>query len=143
MTWRFRSRDGWFSSSDPKAVAEWDAIGDRMATDVAGWTAVLRGMGVKLAHPDDGWVTSTTKRPSPEPRGDGYLTLSWYAQFNDSPREGDLIALGYGYGKHWAGDYNYRLVRVTQVEERIGPVSGGRIVKYHFEDTGRTVPDSR
>lgn len=144
---RYTSRDGHCSSVDPSAVALWDDIGDRMEADKRGWTEVLRGMGVKLAHPDDGWV----HRDAPEP----YLSLSWYPQFNDEPKEGDLIALGsaHHYGTY-AGDrrdkwrrnrghgericWRYRLVRVTRVDDHTGIL--GRHVSYYFEDTGVRLP---
>ena len=125
----YKSQDGLFSSQDPEAVALWESITLRQENDKAQWTKTLRDLGVKLAHPDDGWVTRDTNEP--------YLTLSWYPQFNDQPQVGDLIALGYGYGPHWAGNFNYRICRVTKVE------TGGTWIPYtklFFEDTGARLP---
>jgi hypothetical protein len=144
---RYASRDGLCTSADASAVALWDSIGDRMASEKRGWTETLRGMGVKLAHPDDGWV----KRDAVPP----FLSLSWYPQFNDEPQEGDLIALGspHHYGTypgdkrerwrriHGRGEricWRYRLVRVTRVHDHTGIL--GRFVEYYFEDTGIRLP---
>lgn len=149
---KYRSRDGLCSSIDSAAVALWDSIGAQMDADKRSWTETLRAMGVKLAHPDDGWV----KRDAPEP----YLSLSWYPQFNDEPQAGDLIALGaaYHYGdydgdrkRNWrrasrdgrkgGGEricWRYRLVRVTRVNDRTGIL--GRFVEYYFQDTGIRLP---
>jgi hypothetical protein len=144
---RYTSRDGLCTSADASAVALWDSIGDRMASEQRDWIKTLRGMGVKLAHPDDGWV----KREAPEP----FLSLSWYPQFNDEPQEGDLIALG---ASHHCGTYagdkggkwrrnrgrgarigwQYRLVRVVRVNDHAGIL--GRFVDYYFEDTGVRLP---
>lgn len=114
-----RSKDDLMSSSDPEAVALWEGIVDARNNEVASWTQRLRAMGVKLAHPDDGWV----RRDAPEP----YLSLSWYPQFNDDPQEGDYMALGWPSG-------HYRLVRVTRVEQRWG------LTHYYYKDADLRVP---
>lgn len=129
---RYRSRDGLCESADASAVALWDSIGDRMADDQRGWVARLRAMGVKAAHPDDGWV----KRNETPPK-----VFFSYPAFNDGVQEGDLIALGAPYhhgGYKWGTDrWKYRLVRVT------GSTTHGvmdPMTYWHFEDTGVRLP---
>ena len=75
------------------------------------WVRHLRRVGVKAAHPDDGWVD----------REANTVTFSC-PQFNDNPHVGDLIALG--------RPEDWRLVRVTKVRDGI---VGMRY--YTFEDT--------
>lgn len=154
----YRSKDGWLISSDPEAVARWDAIAARQESEKRDWTEILREMGVKFAHPDDGWVDRNAD-------GSGRVTLSWYPQFNDEPKVGDLMAIGtppdgsYGVdhyvprGDHkvrWKGDFRvkddevesacqgYRIVRVTEVDDTYGIL--GRHVRWDYEDTGIRVP---
>lgn len=150
------SDDGRMRSSDPSAVALWDSIGNRMANDKRTWTDILRSLGVKYAHPDDGWVN----------RDRNTHTRSWYPQFDDRPEVGDLIAFGSPPGgEHyrswhdvWRGRKDryareqmdrlegkpessadgYRICRVTEVERRHG------ILGYHqsfaYEDTDERLP---
>lgn len=75
------------------------------------WVVMLKANGVKLAHPDDGWVN----------RSENYIDPS-YPSFDLNPQSGDLIALG-TYEK-------YRLVRVTE----IGLWGMGQYKRYHFVD---------
>ena len=153
---RYASSDGLMSSADPNAVALWEDIGARMENDKATWTERLRAMGVKLAHPDDGWVDRKRNR----------FSWSWYPQFDDRPEVGDLVAFGcppgrsYGvdhyvpHGDHkrrWRGDFSlsaddlpeaacqgYRICRVTEVERRASILGYMQSLKY--EDTGLRVP---
>ena len=155
---RFTSKDGLLSSTDPKAVDLWESITAEQERAERTWTEILRAAGVKLAHPDDGWVK----------RDRGTFGLSWYACFNDNPQVGDLIAFGtpprdgvehYRSRRDvWRGrkdDYarermrrlegqpesaadGYRICRVTEVDDRSGIL--GRIVTYHYEDTGARMP---
>lgn len=76
------------------------------------WIAAMRSMGVKLAHPDDGWVKRSESIVSP-----------CYPQFDDQPQVGDLIALGC-----W---YEHRLVRVTKVTVN---KFFKEYISYRFED---------
>lgn len=153
---RYTSADGLMSSSDPQAVALWESIGARMENNQFDWTERLRSAGIKLAHPDDGWVN----------RERNTFSLSWYAQFNDSPEVGDLIAFGtppdrehyQSWHDVWRGRrdtyarermerlkgepessaHGYRICRVTEVEARTGIL--GRHVTYAYEDTGVRLP---
>ena len=153
---KYVSSDGLMSSADPQAVALWDSIGADMENDKRSWTQRLRVAGIKLAHPDDGWVK----------RERNTFSLSWYPQFNDSPQVGDLIAFGTPpRGDHYRSwrdvwsdrrdDYGraayerckdepeaaadgYRICRVTEVEDRSGIL--GRLVTYAYEDTGTRFP---
>lgn len=153
----FRSRDGLMTSSDPANVALWDRITAEHEARGADWTTRLRELGIKLAHPDDGWVD---RRPD----GSGRFSLSWYPQFNDHPKVGDLIAFGtpprgsFGVDhyvprgdskKRWKGDFGvekgatesaaqgYRVVRVTATDSQLLLT---RLVHYDYEDTGIRLP---
>lgn len=95
-----------------KFVHGWNASALKGHEAEQKWIAALRLMGVKLAHPDDGWVDRRHNEISP-----------CYPQFNDGPQVGDLIALG-----QW---HQHRLVRVIKIKE------WGIIEKhltYSFED---------
>jgi hypothetical protein len=125
---RYTSTDGLMSSSDPAAVALWESITADMRSEQQAWTALLRGLGVKLAHPDDGWVHNRGQEHE-------YLSVSWYPAFNDDPQVGDLIALG---AAHNLGDWKYRLARVTHIERGTGLIPW---VHYHYADTGQRLPE--
>lgn len=120
--WRYKSRDGLASSADPAAVALWDEITARHANEQTASSEQLRGLGVKMEHPDDGWVNRARNSISPA-----------YPRFDLQPDAGDLIALG------WPQD-GYRLVRCTKVE-REGSLIPRTV--YYFEETGQFVKGSR
>lgn len=126
---RYTSSDGLLSSSDPNAIVLWEGIIAKQASETARWTELLRGLGVKLAHPDDGWV---------DPTRQARLRLSWYPQFNDHPEVGDLIALG------WPRT-GYRLVEVTAIDHTPGRMVYGTwfddVYVFDFNDTGRRLPE--
>lgn len=118
----YTSRDGLMSSNDPARVADWEAICDRQNQEQLSASEALRAMGVKLEHPDDGWVDREKNSITPS-----------YPRFNSRPEVGDLIALGWP----WSG---YRIVRVTRVEH------GGILIPtttYSFEDTGERIEGNR
>ncbi|HMM95312.1 hypothetical protein [Phycicoccus sp.] len=107
----------------------------------AGWRDYLRQLGIKLAHPDDGWVHEPGRVWGRVGDGPGYLSVSWYPLFDDHPEPGDLIALGYPSNpylrvgrRHRA---NYRLVRVTKVERHRGLIPATHV---HYEPTGAVLP---
>ena len=60
----------------------------------------LRHVGIKMAHPDDGWVNRNENILSPA-----------YPLFDDKPEIGDLIYLG------WPSDKRGRIVRVKQIDD--------------------------
>lgn len=156
----YTSSDGLMSSSDPNAVALWEDIAARRESQKMSWTEILRAMGVKYAHPDDGWVT----------RERGKHSRSWYPQFDDRPEVGDLIAFGCApdseHYRSWFDVYNqrrfrksrgrdrktyehyrdgaevacngYRICRVTAVERSSGRL--GYHQDFEYEDTGQRVP---
>lgn len=154
----YTSSDGLMRSSDPDAVVLWESIVARAEFAKMSWTDILRARGVKLAHPDDGWVK----------RDQGKFSLSWYPQFDDRPEVGDLIAFGRPPdGEHyqswhdvWRGRKDryareqmerlagqpessadgYRICRVTEVERRRGILGGGTLTAYTYEDTGERMP---
>lgn len=152
---RYTSSDGLLSSSDPKAIVLWEGIVARQENAKADWTSRLRAMGVKLAHPDDGWVN----------RERCTFHLSWYAQFDDRPEVGDLIAFGtpprptrwdpegryYEPSRVWDGRTygraiavpehamsGYRICRVVTVTRRSSIL--GYFQDFTYEDTGDRVP---
>lgn len=120
--WRHKSRDGLASSADPAAIALWDEITARHASEQTASSEQLRALGVKMEHPDDGWVNR-----------DRNSILPAYPRFDLRPEAGDLIALGWP----WSG---YRLVRCTKVEHE--GILIPRTV-YYFEETGQCVKGSR
>lgn len=63
------------------------------------WVAGLRSMGIKAAHPDDGWVDREKNSVN-----------FCYPQFNDGVKEGDQIALGWP--ERW------RVVTVREIKHR-------------------------
>lgn len=115
---RFKSRDGLMSSDDREEVALWDRICDGQASAQARGSALLRAHGVKLEHPDDGWVDRERNTITPS-----------YPRFDDGVEVGDLIALG------WPRD-GYRLVRCTRIVQRRILIP---TVTYSFVDTGERV----
>lgn len=115
----FKSNDGLVSSPSASVVATYNDIGRRMAAEQEQATTELIARGVKMEHPDDGWVDRQANTLQP-----------CYPRFDHKPQAGDLIALGWP----WQG---YRLVECTQVEERGGVMMG--YTRYHFTDTGQRV----
>lgn len=127
---RIVSEDGLLSSSDPNAVALWNDIGRRMEAEGATMTERLRAIGVKLAHPDDGWNHRPGHHTNCRQCQEGVapsFTLSWYPLFNDRPEVGDLIA----FGQPW--EERYIVGRVTAIER------GGILIPsttYEYEIVG-------
>lgn len=62
------------------------------------WVAQLRSIGIKAAHPDDGWVDRKKSEHH------DFVQFS-YPQFDDGVRAGDKIALG------WPDRYRVRTVQ--------------------------------
>jgi len=87
------------------------------------WKVGLAKIGVKLAHPDDGWVN----------REKNYLRPC-YPYFDNKPQVGDLIALGSA-PFHYTNsdvyhDIEFRLVKVIKVSEWW---KGSGDMQYDFE----------
>lgn len=99
----------------PDAVALAVSIDQKMQGEKLSWVEELRAMGVKAAHPDDGWVHRTD---------DPCVHLE-YPDFNDGLGVGDLLALG------WPWRRPYRIVRVTRIENT-SPRFG--LIHYHFDE---------
>ena len=112
MSYRYRSADGLACSNDPALIATWNGLAANEAKRTRAWVADLRALGVKAAHPDDGWVNR---------KADTVQLV--YPQFNDGPGVGDLIALG--------DPERYRLVRVIACRE-VGIVA--RSMCYWFAE---------
>ena len=93
-------------------------VAQEMETEEEQWIAALRAQGVKAAHPDDGWVN----------RKENFVCFC-YPQFNDGPKVGDLIALGWPGGPPKYKRNQWRLVRVTAVG--VGNFSGMKV--HYFE----------
>jgi len=110
MAYDYESNDGLCKSNNKTFVDNWNSIGVKMEEDKRKWVAALREQGVKAAHPDDGWVNREKNN-----------VFFCYPQFNDYPKVGDTIALG------WAD--KWRLVKVTEII----PCHFGTDVRYAFE----------
>ena len=93
----FTGPNGEMVSGDAGAVATYARICREMEDEKSLWIDGLRRDGVKMAHPDDGWVNRTENRLMP-----------CYPQFDDRPGVGDIIALG--------SPDKWRLVRVIKIE---------------------------
>lgn len=117
MTYLYRSTDGLMQTNDPDALQIWESHAARTASAQSRATAHLLALGVKMEHPDDGWVNREKNTITP-----------CYPRFDLNPAVGDLIALGWP----WTG---YRIVRCI----RIGETLLTRSPVYHFEDTGERV----
>lgn len=152
MTHPYRSADGLLSSSDPVVVARWDQMAIEQESAEQDWTTRLRAAGVKMAHPDDGWVNRKQSTFTPS-----------YPRFDDRPQVGDLIAFGtppdgeHYLPRHESGEWvrgkylpgavaepesahcGYRICRVTEVKERRGMLLALPPV-YSYEDTGDRMP---
>jgi len=87
-------------SGDPVFVARWHEICDEADKAKAQWIADLRARGVRVAHPDDGWVDRDKDR----------LCLC-YPQFNDGMKIGSIVALG--------NPDKYRLVEIIGYDKGI------------------------
>lgn len=118
MSYAFRSRDGLAQSNDADHIATWDAVQATAASKQREASARLMAMGVKMEHPDDGWV-------------DRQKNSLWpcYPQFDLAPEVGDLIALGWPFS-------GYRIVRCTEIEHKTLLT---HTVIYSFEETGEKV----
>lgn len=79
-------------------VALWRKIGNDMRSEQQKWIADLRSIGIKAAHPDDGWVD----RKKAEHHD---FVQFVYPQFDDGVAVGDKIALG------WPDRYRVRTVQ--------------------------------
>lgn len=80
------------------------------------WIADLRSIGIKAAHPDDGWVDRKRAK-----RHD-FVRFA-YPQFNDGVQEGDRIALG------WPDRYRVRIVQKVLREGLIWKHDEYQVVK--------------
>ncbi|EML6324772.1 hypothetical protein QCQ60_005101 [Bacillus cereus] len=99
MGYDYHSKDGLCRSNNAEFVHTWNNVVDEYNENERQWIANLRLQGVKASHPDDGWVDRVKN-----------TVFFSYPQFNDYPKVGDIIALG------WAS--KWRLVKVVAIEER-------------------------
>jgi len=97
-------------------IDKWDKIAEERGIDKQLWIKNLRELGIKAAHPDDGWVD----------REENSVYFA-YPYFNDKPKKGDLIVLG------WPDNKN-RIVRVIE-SKRTGVFLQGK--RYFFEELSR------
>jgi hypothetical protein len=108
--------------TEDKSMAEsWASIGNEMKREQAEWVAMLRTLGVKLAHPDDGWVERSGRNKD--------SLLPCYPQFDDNPKVGELIALGW---PQWQSKKpQHRIVRVTRIQRPAHFLTN--VARYFFE----------
>jgi hypothetical protein len=90
----------------------WERACDEAKARRARDDALLRKLGVTMAHPDDGWV-------------DREISAIWptYPHFSLNPKVGDTIALG-------DAERGYRLCRVTRTDV-MGIIAPGP--RYFFQ----------
>lgn len=86
------------ASGDPSFVQTWIDICREGHRKEQAWLEELRRLGIKAAHPDDGWVDRRKNS-----------VFFCYPYFNLHPEVGDRIALG-NYKK-------WRIVQVTKICE--------------------------
>lgn len=110
MAYDFKSKDGLCESNNAEFVNNWNKIGDELEGNKRQWIMNLREQGVKASHPDDGWVDREKN-----------TVFFCYPQFNDYPKIGDTIALGW--------DWKYRLVKVVAIV----PCHFNTDIRYAFE----------
>lgn len=111
-----RLSDGSVVSGQPDHVARAVDIDRHMVANERAWVAHLRQMGIKAAHPDDGWVDREVNK----------IHLC-YPQFNDGLKVGELLALGSPTGCT-------RIVRVVDTSENRLAVGDPSPWYYHFEE---------
>jgi hypothetical protein len=99
-------------------IERWDKIAEQNGIEAAQWVRFLRSLGIKAAHPDDGWVDRAENN-----------VIFCYPQFNDKPKVSDLVVLGSHYNS------KNRIVRITRAA-KWGIVS--RSTKYYFEQVSPT-----
>ena len=102
-------------TGDPEFVQRWNDGCRQSHRDELEWIEKLRSLGVKAAHPDDGWVNR--ERDS---------VHFCYPQFNDGVSEGDLIALGWHFDKA-------RIVKVVRVDKMGSLTSRDSWTDYYFK----------
>ncbi len=131
-------------SSTAGGAALWDRITAEHATAKDLARVHLRSIGVKYAHPDDGWVRRN-------PDGSGRHSRSWYPLFDDHPEAGDLVAFGYPpTAEHAQLEYTaegglraaegYRIVRLTSITRKPTILAHGLNVDMEFVFEGQTWP---
>lgn len=113
------------TTTDPKFEALWMRIGRQQERNKERCAKMLvAGYGVKIIHPDDGWVN----------REKNILTPCYPILFDKSAAPGDLIALGSpDTDERVIG--HYRIVRITEVHKLplMLTLTGDHGLSYHFE----------
>ena len=104
-----------------RSMAETDARYKRQSD---AWVMWLLALGVKAAHPDDGWVDRK--------KNEVHLC---YPYFDRGPDVGDLICLGHGYGSR----PQFRFVRVIGLRRLVARLSIDKrdFIYYEFEEASR------
>lgn len=116
-------RDGSTVRADAEGIALVQDIERRHISQRQAWIEELRALGVKAAHPDDGWVHREC---------DPQKIHMEYPHFNDGLGVGELLALGQPFRRE-----ETRIVRVIKIEDT------GRLIPmryYTFEPVGMLVP---
>lgn len=114
----FRIRSLLAGENSTRFHREWNNICAQAEAGEFTWILQLRSIGIKAAHPDDGWVDRTTSSVH------DFLTLQ-NPSFNDGLRVGELIAIG--------EPDHYRVRRVLSVQAtRLSPLSFLLTPKYQI-----------
>lgn len=113
MSYKYKSKDGLAQSNNKDLISSWDNIQTKHQSEETGWIAELRSKGIKAAHPDDGWVNR-----------DNNSIQFVYPQFNDKPKAGDRIVLG------WPWEYREVCIISIKQEGILNPHN-----QYYFKST--------
>ena len=70
-------------TNDPAIAKRWADICIKAEQDKEAWNSSLRAVGVKAAHPNDGWID----------REKNEIHFA-YPHFNDGAGPGDIVAIG-------------------------------------------------
>lgn len=97
-------------SKNPEHIQTWTKICLDQKSKYNKWAEKLKAEGVKMAHPDDGWVDRKEDKVHP-----------CYPEFKHNPQIGDLIVLG--------NPDKYRFVRVVKIEI----IGWSKMDYYYFE----------
>jgi hypothetical protein len=110
------SNDGLLKSNSKYSVDNWNDIIEKSEMQKQKYIELCKKMGLKLAHPNDGWVD----------RENNILTIS-HPYFKESIKVGDLIGLGF----YW--EEKPLICEVLLTDQNPSIMSGNIINKVKFK----------